>query len=426
MYRLNDSERMCLSARCRKLFDVIGAHSLIILEAAPELIRNGDVHYPYRQYSDMLYLTDCPEPHTRYLIYLEQGRLHRVMACRTADPSMAQWTGEWTTPTSACEQYGVEESIALDDWPARLHQQLQHTTDVFLINTSAVDAFKKIYPTFQGNHHTLDTLLAPFRMLKDELAYNRMKQAASLSAQAHQQVMQHCQSNWTEAQIEGAFFATGRTQGGTALAYPTIAAGGAHACVLHYTDNQAFIEEGALVLLDAGMEYQGYAADITRTFPINGTFSTEQRQIYSLVLSAQTAAIDAIRPGVTWDELESLTQQILIEGLLDLGILKGSIDTLREHQSLRRFYPHRLGHHLGLDVHDVTSKNANTQPFQAGYMVTIEPGLYFKADDDLIAQQWRGIGVRIEDDVYVTPSGCEVLSHTAPKTIEAIEAMMHS
>lgn len=413
-----------LTARCHHLFDQLGEGALVIVSSAPEVLRNGDVHFPYRQYSDVLYLTDCAEPNTHCLMHRTSGTLHRTMACPEQDAQQAQWTGAWTTSDEACQRYGVEQAVNTDAWVDCVRQALCSAETVWLMSSEDEGLFKAAYPEWKGPIKQLDAVIQSLRIIKDPVEQHRMRTAASISAQAHREIMQMCQSDWTEAHVEGAFFASGRRRGADALAYPTIAAGGSNACVLHYTANDAALDAQGLVLLDAGMECAGYAADITRTFPVSGRFSDVQRDLYAVVLSAQTAAIEAVKPGVTWQQLEHLTQQILIGGLIDLGVVSGSVVQCLEQKVLQAFYPHRLGHHLGLDVHDVPLQQSSTGGFEAGQVITIEPGLYLSATDASIDVRWRGMGIRIEDDVCVTAEGCQVLSHEAPKTVEDIEAVM--
>jgi Xaa-Pro aminopeptidase len=253
-----------------------------------------------------------------------------------------------------------------------------------------------------------------------------MRRAAQISAAAHKRAMRLCQPDIMEFQLEAEILHEFMSHGCREAAYPSIVGGGNNACTLHYTANDAVLQDGDLVLIDAGAEHQGYAGDITRTFPVNGRFNAAQTALYELVLKAQLAAIDKVRPGNHWNDPHMAAVRVLTRGLLKLGILKGDYRTAMKNEAYRRFYMHRTGHWLGMDVHDVGDYKVDGvwRQLEPGMVLTVEPGLYIPADSRGVAKKWRGIGIRIEDDVLVTRDGCDVLSKAAPKAIADIEALM--
>jgi len=277
-----------------------------------------------------------------------------------------------------------------------------------------------------GDISDLAFLLHEHRLIKSDAELKIMQKAADISADAHCRAMLESRVGRYEYHLESAICHTFSENGARYPAYNSIVGAGKNACVLHYTENNARMEDGDLVLIDAGCEYQGYAADITRTFPVNGKFSEPQRALYDLVLKSQLAAIAAVKPGKKWNTPHDVTVRVITKGLVELGLLKGDVKTLIAEEAYRDFYMHRAGHWLGLDVHDVGEYriDGKWRPLEPGMVLTIEPGIYVAADNKKVAKKWRGIGVRIEDDVVVTESGCEVLTHGVPKTADAIEALM--
>jgi len=269
-------------------------------------------------------------------------------------------------------------------------------------------------------------LLHEMRLFKSAEELKLMRRAAEVSAKAHIRAMQYCKPGLYEYQIEAEIIHEFIQDGLRAVAYPSIVAGGKNACVLHYTDNREKLRKGDLLLIDAGVECDHYAADITRTFPISGQFSAEQKLLYQLVLDAQTAALHEIQPGVPWNKAHEASVQVLTQGLVDLGLLNGRVSKLIKDEKYKRFYMHRIGHWLGMDVHDVGDYKINDEwrLLEPGMVLTVEPGLYIPIDCKSVDKKWRGIGIRIEDDVLVTKTGHEILTHAVPKTIAEIEALM--
>lgn len=272
----------------------------------------------------------------------------------------------------------------------------------------------------------LDHLLHEMRLFKDDDEIELMRQAGEISAQGHVRAMQFCKPGVMEYQLEAEILHHFTMNGCRQPAYSSIVGGGKNACILHYIENDQPLEDGDLVLIDAGCELENYAGDITRTFPVNGRFNEPQKAIYQLVLDAQAACIELCKPGVLWNDVHEASVRVLTQGLVDLGLLKGDVDKLIEAGDYREFYMHRIGHWLGMDVHDVGDYKVDGEwrPLAPGMVMTVEPGIYIAPDNENVEPQWRGIGVRIEDDVLITVSGCEILTHSVPKEINDIEALM--
>ncbi|UWN49861.1 Xaa-Pro aminopeptidase [Alcanivorax sp. ALC70] len=264
------------------------------------------------------------------------------------------------------------------------------------------------------------------RLFKSPAEADLMRRAGAISAGAHVRAMKAVRPGMYEYQLEAEYLHEFMIHGARSPAYPSIVGGGANGCVLHYIENSAELKDGDLVLIDAGCELENYASDITRTFPVNGTFSAEQRTLYELVLRSQYAAIEATHPDNHWNVPHEIVVRVLTEGLVELGLLKGKVDDLIEEMAYQRFFMHRTGHWLGLDVHDVGDYRVGGEwrQLEPGMTLTVEPGLYIAPDDDTVEERWRGIGIRIEDDVLVTGNGCEVLTADVPKDIDDIEALM--
>ena len=273
---------------------------------------------------------------------------------------------------------------------------------------------------------SLNHFLHEMRLYKSRYEIKLMRQAAKISAKAHKRAMQNCQPGMYEYQLEGELISEFIKNGARYTAYPPIVGSGPNACILHYTNNSDEIADGDLLLIDSGAEYQCYASDITRTFPVNGKFSKAQREIYNLVLSAQTAALNEIKPGNHWNDPHDAAVRVLTEGMVELGILKGNPEDLIKNKDYAKYYMHRTGHWLGMDVHDVGDYKLDGEwrMLEAGMVMTVEPGLYLSANSEGLSEQWRNIGVRIEDDVLVTKDGYDILSKDAPKTIDEIEELM--
>lgn len=408
-----------IKQRHKDIFQHLPNNSLILTESRPNIVRNNDVNYAFRQYSNTIYLTNCYEPNTFWAI----SNSSFDMACEPANPIKSTWIGSWTCPLQAKSVYGVDCALPINEWHNHLIKLLAKTDVVWLSDApkseSILIKIKETHPNLNFTIKNIKQLINKLRLKKDEHEISLIKKACSISAYAHIHTMQNCQEVWHEDHIEAAFFSSGRSSGAKDLAYPTIAASGNNACTLHYTNNNKPLS--GLVLLDAGMEYLGYAADITRTFPANGKFSSQETDLYSLVLQAQESAIKMLKPGIKWQVLEENVQKILLQGCLDLDIFIPN--KIPNPELLKMVFPHSLGHHLGLDVHD-PCENRYLEPLDSGNIITIEPGLYLNKNNPYIKSQWQGIGIRIEDDILITQDNYTILSKQAPKSIQAIEDLM--
>jgi Xaa-Pro aminopeptidase len=402
-------------------------------------VRNGDVHFPYRPDSDFYYLTGFPEPEA--LMVLVPGRLEGefVLFCRERGPQQEVWHGRRAGLEGARTEYGADEAFPITEVDERLPGLLENQGRVFYSMgrrpdfdqrlmewVNRVRAKARMGVRAPREYVALDHLIHEMRLIKSPAEIEVMRRAAQISAEAHRRAMEACRPGLTEYQIEAELMREFIRHGARAPAYPPIVGGGANACILHYTENSSDLRAGDLLLIDAGGEYDYYASDITRTFPVSGAFSPEQRAVYDLVLSAQQAAIDEVRPGNRWNQPHEAAVRVLTQGMLDLGWLEGELETLIADESYRRFYMHRTGHWLGMDVHDVGDYKVDGEwrTLAPGMVLTVEPGLYIPAGSEGVPERFWNIGVRIEDDVLVTAAGHEVLTRDAPKTIAEIEALM--
>ncbi len=427
-------------ARRRKaLMAQMEPNSIAILPAAPVYIRNRDVEHIYRQDSDFQYLTGFPEPEA--VLALIPGREHGeyVLFCRERDPERELWDGLRAGQDGAIAQFGADDAFPINDiddilpgliegrervyYAIGCNQEFDHRLMEW-INVIRSKARQGAQPP--NEFVALDHLLHDMRLYKSAAEVKVMKEAAEISAAAHVRAMQAARPGLNEFHLEAELEYIFRKNGSKMPAYGSIVASGRNACILHYRENDAPLKDGDLILIDAGCEIDCYASDITRTFPVNGTFSPEQKAIYELVLKAQEAAFAAIGPDKHWNEAHEATVRVIAEGLLELGLLTGTLDEVIETESYKAYYMHRAGHWLGMDVHDVGDYKVGGEwrVLEPGMALTVEPGIYIPADDERVAKKWRGIGVRIEDDVVVTKTGCEILTGGVPKTVAEIEALM--
>ena len=438
--------------RRRALLERMGPGSIALLPAAPETPRNRDVHHPFRQDSDFYYLTGFPEPEA--IAVLAPGGEHEfLLFCRQRDPSMEIWHGRRAGPQGAMERYGVDNAHPIAEIDKLLPPLLENRERVFYAIGYNPDFDRRMMGWLnqvRGKARTgvrapvtfvaLEHLLHAMRLRKDPEEIAVMRASARIAAEAHQRAMRACRPGMMEYELEAEILHT-FIRNGAGWAYPSIVGGGDNSCILHYTENNAPLRDGDIVLIDAGAELDGYASDITRSFPVNGRFSGEQRAIYELVLAAQKAAIAKVRPGCHFNEPHDAAVRTLTEGLAALGLLHGDVEELIEAEQHKPFYMHRTGHWLGMDVHDVGDYKTGDdwRLFEPGMVTTIEPGLYIPAGGKILDahwarlgvhleteldERWQRIGVRIEDDVLVTTEGNEVLTAAAPKEIADIEALM--
>ena len=427
-------------ARRRKaLMAQMEPNSIAILPAAPVYIRNRDVEHVYRQDSDFQYLSGFPEPEA--VIALIPGREHGeyVLFCRERDPERELWDGLRAGQDGAIGQYGADDAFPIGDiddilpgliegrervyYAMGIHQEFdRHLME--WINVIRSKARQGAQPP--NEFVALDHLLHDMRLYKSAAEVKVMKEAAQISARAHIRAMQASRVGRHEFHLEAELDYEFRKGGAKMPAYGSIVAAGKNACILHYHENDAPLKDGDLVLIDAGCEIDCYASDITRCFPVNGRFSPEQKAIYELVLAANEEAFKHIAPGKHWNEAHEATVRVITAGLVELGLLQGEVDELIAAEAYKPFYMHRAGHWLGMDVHDVGDYKIGGEwrELEVGMAMTVEPGIYIAVNNTTVAKKWRGIGVRIEDDVVVTKSGCEVLSLGVPKTVGEIEALM--
>jgi Xaa-Pro aminopeptidase len=424
--------------RRKQLMHMMGPGAIAILPTNPQQSRNRDVDFPFRPDSDFYYLSGFAEPEA--VAVLVPGREHGeyLLFCRDRDPEMEVWNGRRAGPEGAVEEFGADDAFPVTDIDDILPGLLESRERVFYtmgttpdFDKRVIDWVNRIRKQSRAGKHAPDEFVSlehfvhDMRLYKSRAEIKTMRQAANIAARAHKRAMGLCEPGMMEYELEAEFLHEFRKAGGEP-AYPSIVGGGANACILHYTENNAQLNDGDLVLIDAGAEHQCYASDITRCFPVNGRFSPAQRAIYQLVLDAQLAAIEEVYPGNTWNAPHEAAVKVITKGLVKLGLLKGRPATLIKEQAYRRFYMHRTGHWLGMDVHDVGDYKVGDEwrVLESGMVLTVEPGLYIPAGSKGVARKWWDIGVRIEDDVLVTRDGHDVLSKNVPKQVEEIEALM--
>ena len=426
--------------RRQRLAKAMGPHSAAIVVAAPALIRNRDTEHVYRQDSDFAYLTGFPEPEAVAVILRDASvKPVTILFCRDRNPEREIWDGKREGQDGARKNFGIDDAFSISQIDELLPRLLENRRAVYWdfgklkewddklgVWCNTVKQKSRAGVRAPEQFFSLDAIVHEMRLRKDAHEVAIMRRAARISAQAHRRAMQQCHVGLHEYEIEAELLHEFTRFGSRAPAYPSIVAGGANACVLHYRDNNAMLNNGDLLLIDAGCEIDNYASDITRTFPVNGTFTPAQRAVYELVLKAQHAAIAKVRPGKRWNEPHDTAVQVLTTGMVKLGLLKGRVSKLIKDGAYRRFYMHRTGHWLGMDVHDVGEYRVDNKwrKLEPGMVLTVEPGMYIAPRSKGVAKEWWGIGVRIEDDVLVTRTGHDVLTAFAPKTVNDIEALM--
>ncbi|MFO1494900.1 MAG: Xaa-Pro aminopeptidase [Lysobacterales bacterium] len=424
--------------RRRQLMEVAGKGAIIIVPSAPERIRNNDAHYPYRQDSDLVYLTGFEEPESVLVLVPGRAAAEAILFCRERDRAREQWDGPRLGPEQAPEQLLVDDAFPIADIDdilpgliegrERVYYHFGRDSEFDLRVLGWINRVRaEVRRGARAPHEiiALGFLLHELRLYKSRGEIALMRRAAEIAAEAHTRVLQICRPGLSEFEIEAEILHTFRRHRAVP-SYEPIVAGGANACVLHYRANQSELKDGDLLLVDAGAEYACYASDITRTIPVNGRFSPEQRAIYQLVLDAQLAAIAQARPGKHWNDIHDAAVHTLTAGLIQLELLKGSVAKNIKDERYKEFYMHKTGHWIGLDVHDVGDYRIDGHPrlLEPGMVMTVEPGLYIAPDLKHVPLRWRGIGVRIEDDVLVTREGPQVLTAGVVKEIDAIEAAM--
>ncbi len=411
-----------------------------IIPTSPERVRSRDGYYPYRFDSYFYYLTGFSEPEAVLVIVAEtdEGATKDILFCQDKDVEREIWSGFRYGPESAREVFGIDETYSISRLDELLPKLLVDQPKVYCalgqdagwdmrltgwINRVREQARSGVSAPTEICDSRL--FLDEMRLFKSVEELQVMRCAAEISTGAHRRAMRTTRPGMKEYEVEAELLHEFRSHGAEAPAYTPIVAGGANACVLHYVGNNMELKSGDLLLIDAGCELHGYAADITRTFPVNGKFNSVQKDVYQLALSAQAAAISAVQPGNPWDAPHIAALQVLVQGFVDLGLCQGSVDSVIQSEDYRRFYMHRTGHWLGLDVHDVGEykQDGKWRLLHPGMTLTVEPGCYIRPADNVPRHFWN-IGVRIEDDVMVTKAGCEVLTASAPKTVSEIEELM--
>ena len=424
-----------------RLAEEMGPHSIAIIATSPVAMRNRDADYKFRADSSFFYLTGFAEPEAVAIIEtfesIDEGYTYSLF-CRERDREMEIWHGYRAGVDGAVEDYDADEAYAIDLLDEEIIEKLLNKQKLFYRMGQQADFDARVAKWIaEANGESrkgisapaqviqLDRILDEMRLHKSTQEIELMQIASTISAQAHTRAMQTVKPGMMEYALEAELnYIFG--QNGCVPSYNSIVGGGANGCILHYVENDKVLKDGDLVLIDAACEYQLYASDITRTFPVNGKFSSEQKALYEVVLKAQLAAIDAVRIGNSYKEPHRIAVRILVQGLLDLGLMQGDIEQIIESESFHQFYMHGTGHWLGMDVHDVGSYKIEGEwrVYEEGMAVTVEPGLYIAPDDETVDEKWRGIGIRIEDDVVVTKDGPRVLTAAVVKTVEEIEALM--
>lgn len=427
------------SARRKELMAQMEPNSIALLAAAPPRIRNNDADYTYRQNSNFYYLTGFTEPHALLALIPGRKQGETVLFCQEKDPLRELWDGFLLGPEAAGNELAVDDAYPISDIDDILPGLIEGRDRVYYsmgkddkFDDQVMEWVKVIRSKSKLGSHPpgeflmLDPLLHELRLIKSKFEIKLMEQAAKISAEGHKRAMAACRPGVHEYELEAELLYAFKRNGSLAPAYTSIVASGTNACTLHYNDNNAEIKEGDLILIDAGCEYEYYASDITRTFPASGKFSKEQKAIYEIVLKAQQAAIDEVKPGASWDAPHNASVKVITQGLVKLGLLKGTPAKLIKSEAYKEFYMHRVGHWIGMDVHDVGDYKIDEswRLLEPGMVTTIEPGIYISPNNKKVASKWRGIGVRIEDDVLVTSKGHRLLSTGIPKTVAEIEQFM--
>ncbi len=440
---MNKEHAKFYAERRKRLFNRVSKNSVVLIPSNDEIIRTGDGHYSFRQDSNFYYLTGFDEPNSLAVLLKTDNDTQFILFVRPSDPEKEQWDGSMAGFAGAKDIYQADLVYDINNLQVIMSELLQGKDKVYY-NLGANQRYDGLLITWlqklrmmhrkgiDGPHEivNLDDLLFDLRSIKDELEKDIMRKAAQVSAAAHCRAMKKAKYCTWEYELEAEFRYECIRNGLREVAYTSIVGSGANTCTLHYNSNNQKIDKNGLVLIDAGGEYEYYAADITRTFPANGKFTEEQKQIYNLVLQAQLAAIEQVKPGNSWDKAQEVILEIITQGLVDLGLIKSNGLTLKYlilAEAYKPFYMHKSGHFLGLDVHDVGKYKIKNEwcLLQPGMVLTIEPGIYIKANMPGVDPKWWNIGVRIEDDVLVTEDGHEILTCDVPKQVAEIERLMN-
>ena len=422
------------TALLRTMRDHAGG-GLALLPTAPEVVRNRDSTYPYRPDSYFYYLSGFPEPEAVVALVAGPDGDRQVLFCREKNEEREIWDGFRYGPEAAKEIFGFDEALPIGALAEKLPELASDRPALFTplglfepwdrqVTQLLNDVRARVRTGVSAPEEVVDVRapLDTMRLVKDGHEADLMRRAGAISSGAHARAMAATRPGWFEYQVEAELMHEFLRHGAQAVAYPSIVASGPNACVLHYRDNDREMAAGDLLLIDAGCEYRGYASDITRTFPVDGRFSGPQKDVYELVLAAQLACLDAIRPGVEFHDYHRVAERVLAQGYLDLGLLQGTLDEVMDSGAYKQFYMHRAGHWLGMDVHDAGLYRVQgaSQRLVPGMALTVEPGTYIRPADNVPEHFWN-IGVRIEDDVLVTATGHENLTAAAPKSVAEVE-----
>ncbi len=433
---INPMHRNEYRQRRERLLRTMPRNSIAIVPTSPAHPRNRDVEFPFRPESTFYYLTGFDEPEAVAVMIPDREEGEFSMFARERDAHAERWDGHRLGLKGIRRRHGVDQSFDIAEIDRLLPELIAGRSCIFYTigNHPAFDrrmiewiSRLRVETRMQppADIVPVDRLVDEMRLGKSDAEMETMREAARISVRAHERAMRLCRPGMHEFEIEAELLHEFMRAGCRSPAYPSIVAGGANACVLHYVRNDCVLEDGRLLLIDAGAEYRYYAADITRTFPINGKFSPTQRDLYCLVLAAQEAAIAAVAPENTLEDVHQAAVEVLVDGLTGMGLLKGRRNDILKNHRYARFYMHRTGHWLGMDVHDVGDYRLDGQwrALVPGMVATVEPGLYFAPEERNIPDELRGVGIRIEDDVLVNDSGCEVLTAAAAKSVDEIEAI---
>lgn len=424
--------------RRRQLMRMMGEDGIAIIASAPEKTRSRDTHFPFRQDSDFWYLTGFPEPDAVAVLVPGRDSAEYILFCRERDLEKETWHGRRAGQAGAVERFGADDAFPIEDIDEILPGLMENRERVHYtmgahpdFDRRVIGWVKRLREQLKSETHTphefisLDPFLHDLRLYKSPIELKLMRHAAKISVAAHERGLRIVRPGMMEWEIEAELLHEFRRHGGVP-AYPSIVGGGENGCILHYVENNRVLNDNELLLVDAGCEYENYASDVTRTYPVNGKFSPEQRALYEIVLEAQYAAIEQARPGAHWNGTHEAAVEVITRGLARLGILEGRVADLLGSGAYRPYYMHRTGHWLGLDVHDVGEYKVGDEwrELEPGMVMTVEPGIYIPAGSKGVEPKWWNIGIRIEDDVLVTKDAPEVLSAGLVKDADAVEAFM--
>ena len=427
------------SARRKELMSLMHSNSIAIISAAPERVRSRDTHHPYKQNVNLSYLCGFPESESVLVLIPGRAQGEMVLFCRDKDPLRETWDGYREGPEGAVSNFGADDAFPIADIDDILPNLIEGKDRLYYAIGKDPEFDRHLMDWVNhvrnqrgngalppGEFVDLDHFINEMRLFKTAGELKIMRKAAEISVSAHSRAMKASKPGLFEYQLQAEIEHEFAVHGSAGAAYTSIVGGGKNGCILHYIENRDALKDGDLVLIDAGCEYQNYAADITRTFPVNGKFSDEQAAIYDIVLQAQTDAIAVIGPGIEYNKTNEATVLAITQGLVDLGILHGDVDELIASEAHREFYMHGAGHWLGMDVHDVGDYKIDGQwrVYEPGMVVTIEPGIYIAPGNPNVDKKWHGIAVRIEDDIVVTKDGNENITAGVPKKRDEIEALM--